>query len=228
MSKVFVIAAHPDDEVLGCGGTLLKHIDNGDKVYILFVSEGVTGRYKNNEKQKSLKEISKREEMARKASRLGKFKIVDFLNLKNLELNTYPHNYLTNIIIKYFKKYKPDIVYTHYEHDLNIDHYQTFFSTFVASRPNTDFNIKKLLSFEIPSSTDWGINNNGRLFNPNYFVDIQKYTKKKEKLLSFYKYEMRKAPHSRSIKNISSLSIIRGGVVGLHHAEGFVVNKIIN
>ena len=142
MKKVFVVAAHPDDEVLGCGGTLLKHIYNGDKVYILFVSEGVTGRYKISEISKSKKEILKRENMARNAAKIGKFKIVDFLNLKNLNLNDYPHNYLTNIIVKYFKKYKPDIVYTHYEHDLNIDHYHTFFSTFVASRPNNDFQIK--------------------------------------------------------------------------------------
>ena len=65
--------------------------------------------------------------MAKKVCKIGKFQIIDFLNLKNLQLNSYPHNYLTNIIYKYFKKYKPDIVYTHYEHDLNIDHYHTFF-----------------------------------------------------------------------------------------------------
>ena len=227
MKKVFVVAAHPDDEVLGCGGTLLKHVYDGDKVYILFVSDGVSGRFKKKDDDKCLKEISKREIMARKVSLLGKFKIVDFLNLKNLELNSYPHNYITNIIVKYFKKYKPDIVYTHYEHDLNIDHYQTFFSTYVACRPNNDFQIKKLLSFEIPSSTDWGIKSNGRLFCPNYFVDIHKFTKKKEKLLNQYKFEMRKVPHSRSTKNINALSIIRGGMVGLHCAEAFYVNKII-
>ncbi len=228
MKNIFVVAAHPDDEILGCGGTLLKHIANGDKVYILFVAEGVTGRYKKNEKIKYLKEISKRNKMAEKVAKLGKFKIVDFLGLKNLELGSYPHNYITNLIIKYFKKYKPDIVYTHFEHDLNIDHYHTFFSTFVACRPNKDFKIKKFLSFEIPSSTDWGINNNGRLFNPNYFVDIKKFLSTKEKLLNEYKFEMREAPHSRSIKNINSISIVRGGVVGLHHAEAFYVNKIID
>jgi LmbE family N-acetylglucosaminyl deacetylase len=226
MNNVLVVAAHPDDEILGCGGTLLKHISRGDKVYILYVSEGVTGRYDNKDSKKCSIEISKREEMAKKACRLGKFEIIDFLNLRNLELSSYPHNHLTNIIYKYFKKYKPDIVYTHYEHDLNIDHYQTFFSTFVASRPNNDFFVKKLLSFEIPSSTDWGINS--KSFIPNYFVDIKKYKKKKEKLLKFYKYEMRRSPHSRSIKNINSLSIFRGGAVGLNNAEAFFVNKIVD
>tara|TARA_X000000950_G_C13854866_1_gene636130 strand:- start:394 stop:1080 length:687 start_codon:yes stop_codon:yes gene_type:complete len=228
MKKIFVVAAHPDDEILGCGGTLLKHIDQGDKVYILFVTEGVSARYKKSETDKSLKEINKRENMAKNAAKIGKFKIVDFLNLKNLELSNYPHNYLTNLIVKYFKKYKPDIVYTHYEHDLNIDHYQTFFSTFVASRPNEDYIIKKLLSFEIPSSTDWGVNNQGKLFCPNYFVDTFKYKKKKEKLLDCYKYELRKPPHPRSIKNIHALSTFRGGFIGLHYAEAFFVNKIIS
>ena len=226
MSNVFVIAAHPDDEVLGCGGTLLKHINEGDKVYVLFVSDGVSGRFNNNQDLKCKKEIIKRKQMAIKVAKLGKFKIVDFLDLKNLELNSYPHNYLTNIIIKYFEKYKPDIVYTHYEHDLNIDHYHTFFSTFVASRPNNDFRVKKLLSFEVPSSTDWCVGN--KSFVPNYFVDIKKYKSKKERLLKFYKYEMRLPPHSRSIKNINSLSIFRGGTVGLENAEAFVVNRIIN
>ena len=226
MKKIFVVAAHPDDEILGCGGTLLKHIDNGDKVYILFVSEGVSGRYDKKDSKKCTVEIKKRQEMAKKACRLGKFEIIDFLNLQNLQLNNYPHNYLTKIIYKYFKEYKPDIVYTHYEHDLNIDHYQTFFSTFVASRPNNDFSIKKLLSFEIPSSTDWAIGS--KSFIPNYFVDIEKYKIKKEKLLKFYKYEMRKPPHSRSIKNINSLSIFRGGIVGLNNAEAFLVNKIVD
>tara|TARA_B100001057_G_scaffold492224_2_gene584181 strand:- start:24750 stop:25436 length:687 start_codon:yes stop_codon:yes gene_type:complete len=228
MSNVFVVAAHPDDEILGCGGTLLKHVDKGDKVYILFVSEGVSGRYERAKTNKCIKEINNRKKMAIKASQSGKFQIVDFLNMKNLQLNTYPHNFLTNKIVNHFKKIKPDIVYTHYEYDLNIDHYHTFFSTFVASRPNKDFHIKKLLSFEIPSSTDWGINTNGKKFNPNYFVDIEKYLKKKEKLLNFYKYEMRKPPHSRSLRNIKALSITRGGSVGINYAEAFFVNKIVS
>ncbi len=226
MKKIFVVAAHPDDEVLGCGGTLLKHINNGDKVYILFVTEGVSGRYVNKNSKDCLKEISKRKKMAQQACKYGKFEIVDFLDLKNLELNKYPHNYLTNIIYKHFQKYKPEVVYTHYESDLNIDHNHTFISTFIASRPNNDFKIKKLLSFEIPSSTDWAINK--KIFTPNYFVDIEKFKKRKEKLLKFYKYELRKSPHPRSVKNINALSNYRGGVVGLSNAEAFLIHKILD
>ena len=93
MKKIFVVAAHPDDEILGCGGTLLKHIDSGDKVYILFVSEGVSGRYDKKDSKKCVVEISKREEMAKKASKIGKLYLLDnyegnylilnFLTLKN-------------------------------------------------------------------------------------------------------------------------------------------------
>lgn len=229
MNNIIVVAAHPDDEILGCGGTLLKHVAKGDNVFILFVSEGVSGRYRFSNNEHSLqKEILQRQAMAKKVAKIGKFKILDFLGLKNLELHSYPHNYLTNIIIDKFKKIKPDIVYTHYEHDLNIDHYHTFFSTFVACRPNKDFTIKKLLSFEIPSSTDWGIATNNKLFSPNYFIDVHKFIKKKEKLLNQYKFEMRKHPHSRSIKNINSLAIYRGGSIGLKSAEAFQVNRIID
>jgi len=229
MNNIIVVAAHPDDEILGCGGTLLKHVARGDNVFILFVSEGVSGRYRFSNNEHSLqKEILQRQAMAKKVAKMGKIKILDFLGLKNLELHSYPHNYLTNIIIDKFKKIKPDIVYTHYEHDLNIDHYHTFFSTFVACRPNKDFTIKKLLSFEIPSSTDWGIATNNKLFSPNYFIDVHKFIKKKEKLLNQYKFEMRKHPHSRSIKNINSLAIYRGGSIGLKSAEAFQVNRIID
>ena len=130
-----------------------------------------------------------------------------------MQLNNYPHNYLTNIIYKYFKKYRPGIVYTHYKHDLNIDHYHAFYSTFVASGPNNDFKISKLLCFEIPSSTDWGIGN--KSFIHNYFVNIKKYKSQKEKLLKFYKHEMRLLPHTRLIKNLNSLSIFKGVLLGL-------------
>ena len=227
MNKILIIAAHPDDEVLGCGGTLLKHISNGDKVYVLYISEGTSGRHSKKNSKVLKKEILKRKEMAKKASKFANFKIVDFLNLKNLELNNYPHNYLTNIIFQNLKKIKPDTVYTHYEYDLNIDHYQTFLSTYIACRPNKDFRINKLLSFEIPSSTDWGIGSNGRVFKPNYFVDIKKFIKKKYFLLNSYKSELRSNPHPRSLENIQALSIMRGGLVGLNNAEAFLINKII-
>ena len=227
MKKIFIVAAHPDDEVLGCGGTILKHKKNGDKIFVLFVSEGVSARYTNKNDPKCLKEIKDRQAMAIKASKIAKFEIVDFMNLKNLELGSYPHTYISNKIIECFKKYKPDVVYTHYEYDLNIDHYHTFFSTFVACRPNSDYNIKKLLSFEIPSSTDWAIKDKNKIFCPNYFVDIKPFMKTKKKLLSCYKYEMRKTPHSRSFKNIESLANYRGGIVGVENAEAFVVNKIL-
>ena len=227
MKKIFVVAAHPDDEVLGCGGTILKHKKNGDKIFVLFVSEGVSARYKNKNDPKCLKEIKERQAMAIKASKIAKFEIVDFMNLKNLELGSYPHTYISNKIIECFKKYKPDVVYTHYEYDLNIDHYHTFFSTFVACRPNNDYNIKKLLSFEVPSSTDWAIKDKNKIFCPNYFVDIKPFMKSKKKLLSCYKNEIKKTPHSRSLKNIESLSNYRGGIVGLENAEAFVVNKIV-
>ncbi len=227
MKKIFIVAAHPDDEILGCGGTILKHIKNGDKVNVLFISDGVSARYKNKNDPKCLREIKNRQEMAIKVSQLAKFKIIDFMNLRNLELGSYPHTYISNKIIECFKNYKPDVVYTHYEHDLNIDHYHTFFSTYVASRPNNNYLIKKLLSFEIPSSTDWGIPDKSKIFCPNYFVDIKSFMKTKRKLLDCYKYEIKKAPHSRSFKNIISLSNYRGGIVGIENAEAFIVNKIL-
>ena len=226
MKKILIIAAHPDDEILGCGGTILKNIKLKNKVHVLYISDGVGGRFNKKFDQKKYNEIIKRKNMAIKASKSAKFKIVDFLGLENLELNKYKHNFINNKIFEILKKIKPDVVFTNHPGDNNIDHQITFESTYTACRPNNYFNIKELYTYEIPSSTDWA-SPTSKQFSPKKFVDITKFYKQKRGLLNYYKKELRKYPHPRSLKNIDALETYRGGICGVEKAEAFDVIRII-
>lgn len=128
---------------------------------------------------------------------------------------------IVKIIESYLKKIKPIIVFTHNKHDLNIDHRITFESTLTACRPLNESSVKRLLCFEIVSSTEWAFGSFSNSFKPNFFIDIEKNIKNKIKSLKFYKSELRKYPHPRSLKNIENLSMIRGASVGLKNAEAF-------
>ena len=155
MKNILIIAAHPDDEILGCGGTILKNISLKNKVNVLYISDGVGGRYENKFDKKRNYEINERKNMAIKASKYAKFKIVDFLGLENLELNKYKNIFINDKIFKVLKQIKPDAIFTNHPGDNNIDHRITFESTFTACRPNNYFKIKEFYTYEIPSSTDW-------------------------------------------------------------------------
>ncbi len=226
MKKILIIAAHPDDEILGCGGTILKNIKLGNKVNVLYISDGVGGRY-DDKSIKKIQDINERKKMAINASKIAKFKIIDFLGLENLELNKYKHNFINNKIFNVLKLVRPDVIYTNHPGDNNIDHRITFESTYTACRPNNHFKIKEFLTYEVPSSTDWA-SPSSTPFLPKKFIDITKFSRMKKKLLNCYKKELRTYPHPRSLKNIDALEIYRGGICGSQKAEAFDIIKIID
>lgn len=224
--KILIIAAHPDDEVLGCGGLIAKHKFLKNDVRVLFMSEGVSARYSKFKENKKLdSEIKLRESMAINASKKMGFGILDFLRYPNLRMNCFPILDISKKILTYLKKFKPDEVYTHHPSDLNTDHTVTFHAAYTACRP-ANININKFVLFEIPSSTDWSDKIKSE-FKPNYFLNIKKYFKQKLLGLKCYKKEMRKKPHSRSIENIKSLSKYRGGSVGLEYVEAYQIIRSI-
>ena len=227
MEKILVICSHPDDEVLGCGGALLKHKKNKDQINLLYVFEGSSGRYSSKNKHAISKhQKNKREKSAIKVAKFLKAKSINFLNNENLNSNSLNKNKITNEITNVIKKINPTIIYTHSSKDLNIDHRTCNESVLIATRPFRNSQLKKLLAFEIPSSTEWshGIFSN---FKPSYFIDIEKYIKLKIKILKFYDYELRKFPHPRSVEYIIAQSKLSGSIVGLKNAEKFEVLKII-
>ncbi len=222
MDRVLVIAAHPDDEILGCGGTMARHVDEGDVVDILIVSEGSKSRLDgNNEKVYNLRDCSE------KSARLLGAKSVTHFGLPDNQLDTISRLQLIQRIEKQIEMANPNIVYCHDGGDVNIDHRIINEAVITACRPVPGSKVRKLLSFEIASSTEWGVAGFNKRFEPNYYVDISKYKKIKLKALEIYKDEMRQWPHPRSIRAVECQMTLRGAQAGLRAAEAFCILREI-
>tara|TARA_B110000014_G_scaffold56853_1_gene38393 strand:- start:198 stop:842 length:645 start_codon:yes stop_codon:yes gene_type:complete len=212
--NVLVIAAHPDDEVLGMGGTIRKLSKDGNKVRLCVVTEGATAQY--NDK----KMILERKNACLKSSKILGISEVDFLEFPDMSLDTIPHLEINKSLEKIIKSFKPFIVYTTPENTLNKDHTLVYESTLVATR-STSTKIKKIFSYEIPGPTK-------DPFKPNYYENIKKELDLKIKAMKCYKSEIEKFPHPRSIEMINVNSLNRGMEAGLPAAEAFQAIKIIS
>ena len=214
-NKVLIIAAHPDDEILGCGGTILK-LKQTHIIQVVFLTNGVSARTNNKKK------IMKRKNECLKLFKYLKIPKPIFFNFPDNKLDTVPLLKITQKIEKILFKFKQHTVMTHYENCLNIDHQIAFKSTITACRPLKNISVKKILSFEILSSTDWSLFNK-KQFQPNYYIDISNNIKKKLELMKYYKTELRKYPHSRSLKGIETLARMRGISSGTKFSEAFLL-----
>lgn len=220
--KVLVIAAHPDDEVLGMGGALLKHKAEGDSISIMFMSDGVTGRDFVYDRAARQADIDRRKEMALQAGKLFDARKIDFLDLPNLRLDREYILELTKHIEDQIDCVHPDIVYTHFSNDTNIDHCVTHRASVIAMRPVPGRKISSLRLFEIGSSTEYALPAFGDSFTPNLFINIADFCEQKMELIRCYDYEMRDFPHPRSEEAIRARDIFRGSSVGLSCAEAFI------
>ena len=220
-NNILIIAAHPDDEILGCGGLIAKYRNNSI-INTVFMSDGVTSRTDANKKK-----IFKRKNSSKKLFKKFNLNEPVFLDFPDNQMDKVPFLNIVIKIEKYMKKFRPNTIITHYENCLNIDHKITFNAVVTACRPLKGNSVKKILSFEIPSSTDWALNK-GKNFQPNFYVDISNFINDKIKMLKFYKDELRTYPHSRSIKSIKSLASVRGTSSGVKYAEGFYLSRYID
>ncbi len=218
--NITIFAAHPDDEVLGCGGTI-KKLSKKYNIIVVFFATGITSRNIKSEK-KLIQNLKKNCKDSNKI--LGTKKII-FLDLKDNQLDTYPKLFIIQKIEKIIEKYKPELIFTHNYEDLNIDHQIISSSTVTACRPNNkNKHIKKILFFEVLSSTEWSIKRN---FIPNYYFDISRSLPFKLKAMSKYKSEIQKSPQPRSLETIKSLAKLRGSEVGKYYAEAFILHREI-
>ena len=226
-NRVLIIAAHPDDETIGCGGAIAKHRNNHDSVSCIYFTNGVGARFAKNFNEK---EVFLREKSSIKAE-----KILGFKWLHNLCQN-FPDNSLDNFsllkIIKTIEKakrlIKPNLIYTHSSADLNIDHRRICEAVMVAFRPQPGETWEEIRLFEVPSSTEYSNNLFKQNFKPNLFINIQQTWKKKSAALRAYQKEMKKYPHPRSLNGNKILAQYRGIQNGLKMAEAFeVVKKIV-
>lgn len=219
-SSVLVVAAHPDDEVLGCGGAIAKHVDSGDAVSVMFLTGGTGARGDSVNA-----EVNRKEAAIGALERLGVSKYF-FNDLPDNELDKVSLLTIVREIERVIDVVNAQEVYTHYFGDLNIDHQLACRATITATRPQPHETVKKILLYEVLSSTEWNFHTKNT-FSPNYFVDVTDYMKHKLDAIQYYESEMRKPPHSRSLDNLKNLMSVRGNTVGLNYCEAFEVARII-
>jgi LmbE family N-acetylglucosaminyl deacetylase len=223
--RILICVAHPDDETIGCGGAIAHHVKDKDKVYCIYMTDGVGARHSKT--KDSL--IHQRKKHSLLAAKILGFKwLSDYCGgFPDNRMDTVKLLEVVKKIEKAKKKIMPHIIYTHNPHDLNIDHRIVAEATLIAFRPQAKEIWQKILAFEIPSSTDFAYFKKNKNFQPNHFLNIKKYWNKKKKALQAYKTEIKKFPNSRSLKGIEILSKFRGMQNGLEKAEGFQILKHI-
>lgn len=218
--KVLVVAAHPDDEILGVGGTVRRHSDAGDEVHSLVVCEGVSVRYDADYHDRV------REQALRAASLLGVKEVV-FGNLPDQRLDTLPLVEVVASIEAEVQSFRPDLVYTHSGGDVNRDHRVLLEAVQVAVRPYAAPWVREVLMFETASSTEWGHGALQHPFVPEVFVDIAATFPCKIEAFCCYEMEVREPPHPRSPKLLADRARTWGSVVGLDMAEPFQMLRAI-
>jgi LmbE family N-acetylglucosaminyl deacetylase len=222
MSRILVFAAHPDDELLGLGGTLARHAAAGDEVHCVVASEGASSRYASGADE----ELRASGHAAAKV--LGT-RSLRFLGLRDQYLDDLPIIEVTRPVEAMVRELAPDVVYTHHWGDLNRDHRVVSEAVMVACRPVGDVYPKKVLCFETPSSSEWSTPDLSLAFVPNHFVDISATVDAKLAAMACYTTEVRPHPHPRALESLRSRAAYWGQIVGRPYAEAFVlVREVIS
>ena len=222
--KILIVAAHPDDEVLGCGGTVAKLIAQGYEAYTLILGEGKTSRDEQREVENKTDELEVLNTEIQKAN--------DVIGIKKVFVESFADNRfdsvdlldIVKVISKVKEEVKPSIIFTHFENDLNIDHQITYKAVLTATRPMEGESVKEIYSFEILSSTEW---NYPLSFSPDTFFDISETINLKIDAMKAYDSELRQYPHPRSLEGIKLNAKYQGMRVGKKYVEAFKSVRVI-
>jgi len=216
--SVLCVVAHPDDEVLGVGGTLARHAAEGDDVHVCILSDGVTSRYDDLDDPED--EIDRRRERAREAAdTLGA--TVSLHDFPDNSFDTVPLLDIVQAVEAEVDRHTPDVVYTHSYGDLNVDHELACRATVTATRSLPDSDVERVLAFETLSSTEWSVPSPENAFQPQEFVDIDSHLQTKLDALSVYETELRDRPHPRSTEIVEENARVWGAKAGVPAAEPF-------
>ncbi|CAG0949750.1 putative N-acetyl-alpha-D-glucosaminyl L-malate deacetylase 2 [Anaerolineales bacterium] len=221
--SILILAAHPDDEVLGCGGTIAKLADQGAIVHVAFLADGVFSRVGDTVAQQ--KEVLVRREAAKKACDILGVKSVSFGEFADNRMDTVALLDITKALEALIAEHRPEVVFTHHAGDVNIDHRRMHEAVVTACRPQRGHPVKTLLCFEVPSSTEWQLPGSAPVFAPNWFVDISDTIERKLAALDAYATELRDWPHPRSRQGVDHLARWRGATVGADAAEAFMLGR---
>jgi LmbE family N-acetylglucosaminyl deacetylase len=218
--KTLIIAAHPDDEVLGCGGTIAKIVKGGGEIHVLILATGLTSR-RDFELSRQDQSLELHYSRARKAAALLGVSNVTFAGFPDQKMDTVPLLDVAQRIEAEIETVRPAVVFTHHGGDLNYDHVLAYRATLTATRPFRCECVRSVYAYEIPSSTEWAFQRFSPAFRPSVFYNIEGFLQAKLDAMAVYETEIGEFPHPRSLENISIIARRWGSVVGLSAAEAF-------
>lgn len=220
MKSIVVVAAHPDDEVLGCGGVMAKHAGEGDRVHVVVVTRGMPELY-------SAEGVTRTREELRRANRLLGVDSVRYLDFPAPALDATPGYQIAGALHAALLELRPDVLYLPHHGDIHGDHRATNLATMVAARPNGAIHVPRMLAYETLSESEWGNPNGSDAFQPTVFIDISKYLEDKLRAMACYETQLRASPNARSLEAIRALATYRGHTVNLPAAEAFMLIREI-
>jgi LmbE family N-acetylglucosaminyl deacetylase len=220
LSSILIVAAHPDDEILGCGGTMARLAREGHEVRIAILAEGMSSRHPQREDadQQQLRHLHARAQQV--ADKVGAKELV-LCKLPDNRLDTVPLLDVVKLVEELVTRFRPEVIYTHHPGDLNVDHGVVHRAVLTATRPLAGQCVREIYAFEVPSSTEWAFHRLEPSFRPNVFVDITETLETKIEALACYDTETRKFPHPRSAEALRAIATRWGSVAGLVAVEAF-------
>jgi LmbE family N-acetylglucosaminyl deacetylase len=224
--SVLVVAAHPDDEVLGCGGTIARLAREGQVVNLVILGEGITSRHDQRESADptAIQELYR---CSRRVADLLSVKELSFHGLPDNRFDTVPLLDVIKLVEEAIRRWQPTVIYTHHGGDLNIDHQVVNRAVLTAARPMEGQSVREVYMFEVASSTEWAFQQLAPVFKPNAFVNIESTLQLKLDGMQLYESEARKFPHPRSPEALTAIARRRGSTVGCQAAEAFEIAYVI-
>lgn len=226
MRDIMIVAAHPDDEILGVGGTVRRLVNEGKHIHAVILAEGLTSRRdsRNNTNKEELLELQ--EDAKRAAGKVG-YESIEFCSLPDNRMDCLELLDIVKLVSRYIEKYQPDTIFTHHHGDLNIDHRRTCEAVLTACRPVGNYSVQRIYAFETPSSTEWNYHY-AEPFMPNVYFDVTDTFEDKMSGMACYKTESTVYPHPRSSEALRALAKYRGANVGVGMAEAFqLIREVI-
>lgn len=221
MSKVVVVAVHPDDETIGCGGTLLRHKQAGDEIHWIICTAVSEADGFSKER------VSSRDAEIKKVAAMYGFDGVHQLGLRTVHVDEYSENTLVGHFSKLFSEIQPEVIYLPFKSDVHSDHRHIFSAAYACTKSFRYPSVKRVLMMETASETEFAPATKEDVFLPNVFVDISAHLKKKLEILSVFESELGQHPFPRSLRNIEALAVHRGATAGCEYAESFSLLKDI-
>lgn len=226
--RVLVVASHPDDEVLGCGATVSRLARQGVAVRFLILGEGITSRQQERNRNEVQEELSRLIADAERAAEVVGAESVEVLDFPDNRFDSVPLLDVVKAIDERKKQFNPDLLITHFENDLNIDHGITYRAALTTARPVPNEGVKTFLSFEVPSSTEYQAGM-GQKFTPNFYIEVEEQdVERKVQAMESYRSERRGRPHPRAPESIRALALWRGSNIGAQYAEAFSLIRAIS